>query len=624
MSRFRLWARSGSGDGVGRKGRSAATRRSPALPAPGADPRVDAYRRAAGSVDPLESVGVIVDAATLGDDFPVPTGVFAGAQVTVFLLNAPQPPDGQDPARTAGLDPAWRVVPLPRVQRLHVVLAGLGPFDVLIDHGVRSRRHQRRHLANLPGHVRDGGTYIVDDLETGWPEPLVESTAQTYAGNDDDPEDEDEGESALELAARLSRLVTDPDAVSDASPQETFLASTIESMELGDGLVVVRRRGRVLIKVRHPDLVPILRRRSGDQEWHRVLQRVPRAEIVSEAMGYSNDEVLREERYPKEMTVPSLVVRAYDDVIARPGQVLLKDDLVLPDTFRLWRAPMLHATRLKNTSHHFVLPPKWNPEPELRSLSGQYYYADSEYPQHFGHLMTEVLGRLWAWPEAKRENPQLKLLTSTLLPFQAEIFEAYGIDREDIVKVTHPARVESVIAAMPAFHIGAYVSPDVIAETYERLQRGIPKASSPAGERVFLTRERGLWRECVNADALEEFFVRRGFAVLRPEQFSLPEQAAIFREAKVVAGFLGSQLYGQVFSPDPLEVIGVVGSTYTSNNEYLFATALGHTLHQFWCPEVPDTRTEDSMGRPILEMHNDYEFDFENDLPALTTLVDGL
>lgn len=622
MSRFRLWGRFAPGNGIGREGRSAAAKRSSALPPPGEDRRVDAYRRAAGRVDPLDSVGVIVDATTLGDEFPVPTEVFAGAQVTVFLLNAPEPPDGQDPAQDLDLDldPAWRVVPLPRPQRLHVVASGLGPFDVLIEHGIRSRRHKRRNLAVMTGHVRDGGSYIVDDLEAGWYEPPRETTGDTPGEDDDEPE----GESVLELAARLSRLVMDPDAVPEASKQEGFLATTIEAVELGDDLVTVRRRGRVLIKVRHPDLVPILRRRSGDQDWHRVIHRFPRAEIVSEAMGYSNDEVLREARYPELMTVPSLVVRAYDDVIARPGQVLLKDDLVLPDTFRLWRAPMLHATRLKDTSHHFVLPPNWNPEPELRYLSGQYYHADSEYPRHFGHMMTEVLGRLWAWPEAKRENPQLKLLTSSLLPFQAEIFAAYGIDRDDIVTITHPTQVESVISAMPAFHIGSYVSPDVIAETYARLQRGMPMASSPAPDRVFLTRERGLWRECVNADALEDFFARRGFAVMRPELFSLPEQAAIFREAKVVAGFQGSQLYGQLFSPDPLEIIGVVGTSYTSNNEYLLATALGHTLHQFWCPEVPEPRAEDSMGRPIVEMHNDYEFDFDQDEEALATLLDGL
>ena len=199
--------------------------------------------------------------------------------------------------------------------------------------------------------------------------------------------------------------------------------------------------------------------------------------------------------------------------------------------------------------------------------------------------MTEVLGRLWAWPEAKQENPRLKLLVSDLLPFQAEIFAAFGIAREDIVTFDHAVRVDSLVAAMPAFHIGSYVSPDVIAETYARLQHGIPSAPSPAGERVFLTRERGLWRECVNAEEVEGYFEQRGYSVLRPEKFSLPEQAALFRDAKVVAGFLGSQLYCQVFSPDPLEVIGFVNTSYTSNNEYLLATALGHTLHQFWCPE---------------------------------------
>jgi hypothetical protein len=35
-----------------------------------------------------------------------------------------------------------------------------------------------------------------------------------------------------------------------------------------------------------------------------------------------------------------------------------------------------------------------------RKLSGQYYYLDGEYPKHFGHFMTEIIPRLYAWDAA--------------------------------------------------------------------------------------------------------------------------------------------------------------------------------------------------------------------------------
>ncbi len=615
MSRFRLRARSGPGGRPPRQTQPS-TQRGAGWPDPQDDPRGHAYARLASLIKPLRSVAVILDASLPRESFPIPAEVFDDAAITVFLLGATGPsdsedkdPDGQDgdddvndPA--LGLDPSWEVVPLERPRQLHVALTGLGPFDVLIDHGPRARIHKLLNLANLLGHVRAGGAYVVDDLG---------------AVRDESVTDRD-GENVLEFALRMSQLVSTPDAFPNATKRDLALASTIDSVELGRDLATIRMRLDVRNKVRHGELRPIVRRRT-DTPWSRGIRRVPRAEVVSNAIGYQNDDKLRDARYPEVIDVPRLLAREYSDVLARPAQVLEKDGLILPDSFRLWRAEMLTTTRLADTSRDFVLPSKQAPATER--LSGQYYWVDSEYPRHFGHLMTEVLGRLWAWPEAKQENPRLKLLTSSLLPFQEEIFAAFGIERDDIVTFDHPVRVESLVAAMPAFHIGSYVSPDVIGETYARLQRGIPRAPSPAGERVFLTRERGLWRECVNADAVEDYFAERGFAVLRPEKFSLPEQAALFRDAKVVAGFLGSQLYCQVFSPDPLDVIGFVNTSYTSNNEYLLATALGHTLHQFWCPERTG-RDKDITGRPLTTMHADYEFDFDRDSAALSALVDRL
>jgi capsular polysaccharide biosynthesis protein len=621
MSRFRLWSRSGHGTSSRRRSRGRADAAG-ALPAPGLDPRVDAYRRLASEVDPVRKVAVIATTGAPGDAFPVPTAVFGDASVTVFLLSDGEPSadqdaedraegsnQGEDNDRATGHepahDPAWEVVTVEKPRQLHVGLAAAGPFDVLIDHGPRARLHKLHHLAQLLGHVRAGGVYVVDDLEAIRDETLTDST----------------GESALQFAMRLSQLAATPHLLPQASKQDLALAETIESVEVGRDLATLRMRLGARMKVRHGELAQIVRGRT-DEPWSRGVRQVPRCEVVSKAMGYQNNDALRVARYPEVMEVPRLLVREYDDVIARPGQVLERDGLILPDSFRLWRAATLRSTRLASTSKNFVLPSKFTTPPER--LAGQYYWVDSEYPRHFGHVMTEVLGRLWAWPEAKKDNPRLKLLVSSLLPYQAEIYAAYGIEREDIVTFEHPVQVESLVTPMPAFHISRYVSPDVIGETYERLQRGMPKAASPGGERVFLTRERGLWRECVNADELEDVFVRRGYDVLRPEMFSLPEQAALFREAKVVAGFIGSQLYGQLFSPDPLDVVGFVNTTYSSNNEYLLATALGHTLHQFWCPERPGTRTEDITGRRLLAMHHDYEFDFERDLPALSALLDRL
>ncbi len=538
---------------------------------------------------------MIVGADAVNGGLPVPTGVFGRASLTLFVLGRSQPTELDDL-------PGSRV-PVRGFKQLHLALTAHGPFDVLVDHGPRGRVRKMRRLQQLLGHVRSGGCFVVDDLT---------AVRDTESGQQDDD--------VIRLTSRLAELVVDADAAGHSADAERDLAATLDAVELGPELLVLRRRGELSVKVRHDELERILRQRSGPR-WSRVVRKIPPTTVTSAAIGYHNDERLRMRRYPPTLRVPRLVLREYQQVCARPGMVLTRDGFVLPDTFRLWQDRRPRSTRLVNRSDYFAETP--GSEDPTPVLEGQYYYLDTEYPRHFGHLMTEGLGRLWAWPEAKRENPRLKLLVSTLLPYQAELLGAYGIDRDDITTFEGPVRVESLLSAMPAFHIASYVRPDAVAETYERLRRGLPEAASPTSDRVFLTRERGLWRECVNADALEDVFARRGFAIVRPEQYSIPEQAALFREARVVAGYLGSQLYGQVFSADPLQIIGFVNPRYPSNNEYLLATALGHTLHQFWCPERAGSRTKDVTGRPIIPMHQDYEFDFDRDLDALTDLLDG-
>ena len=155
------------------------------------------------------------------------------------------------------------------------------------------------------------------------------------------------------------------------------------------------------------------------------------------------------------------------------------------------------------------------------------------------------------------------------------------------------------------------------------MRRGIERVASPGGELIFLSRPPGLWRECVNGAELEKYFVSRGFSVHRPELYSIPEQAALFRNARVIAGYLGSQFCNQIFSSKPVQLIGFTNNSYHSTNEFMVAAVLGNTLHPFWCEERPG-RESDIEGRPVTGVHQDYAFDFTNDLPVLRRLVDRL
>ena len=91
-------------------------------------------------------------------------------------------------------------------------------------------------------------------------------------------------------------------------------------------------------------------------------------------------------------------------------------------------------------------------------------------------------------------------------------------------------------------------------------------------------------------------FADRGFEVIYPEDFSLPEQVRMFRGAEVIGGHAGSALFHHLRSPGrPKHVVMVAPDSYIARNEHLMACALGHTLDVVW--SASEVRMPDDGSR---------------------------
>lgn len=221
-------------------------------------------------------------------------------------------------------------------------------------------------------------------------------------------------------------------------------------------------------------------------------------------------------------------------------------------------------------------------------LEGAYFHLDSEFRGHFGHGMTEQLSRTWAWEEAKRLEPSLKALMlqnrrTNLAEYEVLLYEAAGIPREDLVLVKGPVTVDRLFAATPMYSHPYYVHPDLEAvweRTGSRLAAAAPDRDYAS--RIFCSRRINK-RACHNTSEVEEFFASRGYEVIYPEDYPLPEQARIFREATVIAGFAGSALFSTMFCDTPKHVVMVSSESYTAMNEQVIAAVRGHRLYVAWC-----------------------------------------
>jgi capsular polysaccharide biosynthesis protein len=300
-------------------------------------------------------------------------------------------------------------------------------------------------------------------------------------------------------------------------------------------------------------------------------------------------------------------LREYPDAVCLPGQVAVTGNLVLPDTYRHSR-----RVRMVNKHTHDVAPrfaaPKRSVE-DVPRLEGAYFFLDSEFRGHYGHAMTEQLSRLWAWPRAKAAEPGLRALMAVnrwgpeLREFERALYGAAGIAPEDLMLVDGPVRVERLLAATPMFSQPQYIHPDLV-HTYTTVSRALVE-QAPVRDyprRIFCAR-RSNHRDCRNAEEVEALFARFGFAVVFPERFTLPEQARMFREAEVIAGYAGSAMVSLCLTQSAKRVVLVSSNSYTAKNEYLIASALGHHVSIVWCraetPMPVDRHSRRAFGSPF-------------------------
>jgi capsular polysaccharide biosynthesis protein len=482
--------------------------------------------------------------------------------------------------------------------------------DALVDVGRRSPEEQDDWWWRLYLHLQPGGLYAVDrsrSLGDGLSPRLA-----SYAGT-----------------AGLGRQELEELGVEDRPRRRA-----VDRVVVDDHHVLLHRAGPIVLKVRDRHADEVLPEREPDLHVE-VLRTLPAQTFTSRAHVVSHESSVPIDLPGPELPVPALSLRHYRGDVASAGNALLVSGTsALPDSFRHHANLNPRNPRLVEVSPEFG---RRRPRDEpVRTLEGTYFHLDSENPGHFGHLLTEVISRLWGWDEAKALHPDLKALFHVRGPEQDTALErrvlgAFGIAEDDVTWTHEPVRLESVVAATPMFHNAEphYVHPD-LARVWARLRDALV-AEDPAptagfersgGRRLFVSRRDVTGnRSCRNTREVEAFFAERGFDVLYPEDHELAVQAAVFDRAEVVAGFGGSAMFNVLFSHGPRATILLNHEAYTARNEHLFAAVLGGELHYFWStPDLPHPE-----GRWSQEAYySPWEFDFDRNAGPLDDLLRGL
>lgn len=427
----------------------------------------------------------------------------------------------------------------------------------------------------------------------------------------------------------LPSLLTDLEAVRDGAEQETArtprgLAAAVAGWERRDGLVVATSGRRFRSKIRESQVGDLLAARP---DLGRVVAELPATTLVSRC-EYHDNAPTPDPRIRPEYGVPTHQLRMYHRPTCRRGQIVESSGVLLPDTYRHFPATRTTNTYVDEALPDFATPKRLGGAPA--DLPGAYFFLDSEWPGHYGHLMTEQISRLWAYDRAKELEPDLKVLLTLqrnrtpqeLLPFEVDILGAMGIEPQDVHIFDTPVRPERLYAATPMLSGSYYVNP-AITEVWDRIGRGLLAQAEERERprRIFCSRRPTLKRSCRNADEVERLFAEYGFEVVFPEEHSVPEQTALFRAADVVAGFAGSAMFTLAFCEQPKKGIILSPEAYTARNEFFIAAARGHSLDVIWSRseiEHPDG------GWSAAAFGSGFRFDFDKEGADLRKVLDAL
>ena len=429
----------------------------------------------------------------------------------------------------------------------------------------------------------------------------------------------------------LSYAVPAPLVTADV-PEETKDLELEQELRAACGRVtfdrswlLVQQRLRYYLKLHEAEVATILPPRNVDATVN-TLATYPGGELHCRGTVVNHPTASPVRNMDLDLPYPELRLQHYTGRLAMiSNQLVIADQTVLPASYRY--PFQRHNPRVTNVGTEFGrIAPRLHPKTDL---AGSYYHLDAWNSGHFGHTLAEVVSRLWGYHLAKQAMPDLKVLFRLRYPdervpeLELILFEAYGIDRGDVLWVGEPVWLESLVTATAMWQNDRpfFVHPQ-ITDVWAKLGSALvtPRSDSPA--RVFVSRRAGQSnRTCRNVGAVEDIFAAHGFEIVYPEDLPFPEQATLFGHAEVVAGFSGSALFNAMFATRMQNLIVLSHEAYTARYEHLFTMVLGCTTHYFW--STPDV--SHPPGRWTWEAYySPWQFDIDRNGPALVRLLSEL
>ena len=207
-----------------------------------------------------------------------------------------------------------------------------------------------------------------------------------------------------------------------------------------------------------------------------------------------------------------------------------------------------------------------------RVIHGRSFYAGHWGPV-FGHILLETLPRFWpdldysGYDHLVFYPKRVETTTIARKSHTDQLVSAAGPANADFVMlVDGGARFEQIdIASAPVLMKDA-ADPRFL-DVFDRIGDRILSTHVPSGplpERIYLSRSHlksTRKRQALNENAVEAMLAAQGFAIVHPQELSIPDQIAILRNADVIAGCDGSALHMSAFARPGTKLLAIDART---------------------------------------------------------------
>ena len=193
-----------------------------------------------------------------------------------------------------------------------------------------------------------------------------------------------------------------------------------------------------------------------------------------------------------------------------------------------------------------------------RTIKGQSIYC-GEFLEHWGHFLLESTTRLWYVVKNRKPNQKLIFVARKKYKLAGNFkhfFELLGINPKDVILITKPTKLESVIVPESSSALGDHYTKE-FADPFIQIQKNVSFENNTSTDlkRIYLSRQKCKIRFIMGEDALENVFKENGFHVVYPELLSLKELVTLFQNAEYVAGISGTAMHNALFCPQTAKLI---------------------------------------------------------------------